>query len=86
MLLYLSKITNSLAATRWACATGSRSWKLCVISFSRKDMSSSRVITSMSTDGSVSTIDGINYFTRYSNRMIIVSPLQSIGIAATETK
>lgn len=44
----------------------------------------SRVITSMPTDGSICTIDSINYLTRYSNNMIAISPLQSIDIAATE--
>ena len=44
----------------------------------------SEVVRSLPTDGSISTVDGINYLTRYSNNLIAVSPLQSIDIAATE--
>ena len=44
----------------------------------------SEVVRSMPTDGSISTVEGINYLTRYSNNLIAVSPLQSIDIAATE--
>ena len=44
----------------------------------------SQVIRSMPTDGSVNSIEAINYLTRYSNNLIAVSPLQSIDIAATE--
>jgi len=44
----------------------------------------SQVVRSMPTDGSISTVDSINYLTRYSNNLIAVSPLQSIDIAATE--
>ena len=38
----------------------------------------------MPTDGSVNSVEAINYLTRYSNNLIAVSPLQSIDIAATE--
>ena len=38
----------------------------------------------MPTDGSIRTVDSINYLTRYSNNLISVSPLQSIDIAASE--
>lgn len=44
----------------------------------------SRVVKSMSTDGSINSVEAINYLTRYSNNLIAVSPLQSIDIAATE--
>ena len=44
----------------------------------------SRVVRSMPTDGSVNSVEAINYLTRYSNNLIAVSPLQSIDIAATE--
>ena len=44
----------------------------------------SQVVRSMPTDGSISTVDSINYLTRYSNNLIAVSPLQNIDIAATE--
>lgn len=44
----------------------------------------SRVISSMPTDGSINSVEAINYLTRYSNNLIAVSPLQSIDIAATE--
>ena len=44
----------------------------------------SQVITSMPTDGSVNSVEAINYLTRYSNNLIAVSPLQSIDVAASE--
>jgi len=44
----------------------------------------SEVVRSLPTDGSISTVEGINYLTRYSNNLIAVSPLQSIDIDATE--
>ncbi len=44
----------------------------------------SRVISSMPTDGSINSVDSINYLTRYSNNLIAVSPLQTIDIEATE--
>ena len=44
----------------------------------------SQVITSMPTDGSVNSVEAINYLSRYSNNLIAVSPLQSIDVAASE--
>ena len=44
----------------------------------------SKVVSSMPTDGSVNSVEAINYLTRYSNNMIAVSPLQSIDVAPTE--
>ncbi|MBR1932443.1 MAG: hypothetical protein IJ841_02005 [Prevotella sp.] len=44
----------------------------------------SRVVSAMPTNGSVSSVEAINYLTRYSNNLIAVSPLQSIDIAPTE--
>ena len=44
----------------------------------------SEVVSSMATDGSINSVEVINYLTRYSNNLIAVSPLQSIDIAATE--
>ena len=44
----------------------------------------SQVITSMPTDGSVNSVEAINYLTRYSNNLIAVSPLQSIDVASSE--
>ena len=44
----------------------------------------SQVITSMPTDGSVNSVEAINYLTRYSNNLIAVSPLQSIDVASYE--
>lgn len=43
-----------------------------------------RVVTAMPTNGSVDSVEAINYLTRYSNNLIAVSPLQSIDIAPTE--
>ena len=45
----------------------------------------SQVVTSMPTNGSINSIETINYLARYSNNLISVSPLQSIDIAPTET-
>ena len=44
----------------------------------------SQVVSSMPTDGSINSVEAINYLSRYSNNLIAVSPLQSIDIAATE--
>ena len=44
----------------------------------------SQVITSMPTDGSVNSVEAINYLTRYSNNLIAVSPLQTIDVASSE--
>lgn len=44
----------------------------------------SQVITSMPTDGSVNSVEAINYLSRYSNNLIAVSPLQTIDVAASE--
>ena len=44
----------------------------------------SQVVTSMPTNGSVNSVDAIDYLTRYSNNLIAVSPLQSIDIEPTE--
>lgn len=44
----------------------------------------SQVVTSMPTNGSVNSIEAIDYLTRYSNNLIAVSPLQSIEIESTE--
>ena len=44
----------------------------------------SRVVTSMPTDGSINSVEAINYLARYSNNLIAISPLQTIDIAATE--
>lgn len=44
----------------------------------------SRVVSSLPTDGSINSVEAINYLTRYSNNLIAVSPLQSIDIEATE--
>lgn len=44
----------------------------------------SQVITSMPTDGSVNSVEAINYLTRYSNNLIAVSPLQSIDVVSSE--
>ena len=38
----------------------------------------------MPTDGSVNSVEAINYLSRYSNNLIAFSPLQSIDIEATE--
>lgn len=44
----------------------------------------SRVVSSMPTDGSINSIEAINYLARYSNNLIAVSPLQSIDVDSTE--
>lgn len=44
----------------------------------------SKVVSSMPTDGSINSVEAINYLTRYSNNMIAVSPLQNIDVAPTE--
>ena len=44
----------------------------------------SRVVSAMPTNGSVNSVEAINYLSRYSNNLIAVSPLQSIDIAPTE--
>ncbi len=38
----------------------------------------------MPTDGSVNSVEAINYLSRYSNNLIAVSPLQNIDVAASE--
>lgn len=43
-----------------------------------------RVMNSLPTDGTIKSVEDINYLTRYSNNLIAFSPLESIDIAATE--
>ena len=44
----------------------------------------SQVVSSMAKDGSINSVEAINYLARYSNNLVAVSPLQIIDIAATE--
>ena len=44
----------------------------------------SQVVSSMPTNGSINSIEAIDYLIRYSNNMIAFSPLESIDIAPTE--
>ena len=44
----------------------------------------SQVVKSMPTNGSVNSVEAINYLTRYSNNLIAISPLQTIDVAPTE--
>lgn len=44
----------------------------------------SRVVSQMSKNGKVDSIESINYLTRYSNNLIAFSPLQSIDIIPTK--
>jgi hypothetical protein len=44
----------------------------------------SRVVCSMPVNGSVNSVEAINYLTRYSNNLIAVSQLQNIDITSSE--
>ncbi len=44
----------------------------------------SRVVTQMKKNNRVNSVETINYLTRYSNNMIVFSPLQCIEIEPTE--
>lgn len=44
----------------------------------------SRVIGSLRKNRSISSVEAVNYLTRYSNNLIAVSPLQNIDIAPSE--
>ena len=44
----------------------------------------SRVVSQMRRNKRVNTVEDVNYLTRYSNNLIVFSPLQSIDIAPTE--
>lgn len=43
-----------------------------------------KVMESMKTGNKVTTVEDINYLTRYSNNLIAFSPLQTIEVAPTE--
>lgn len=44
----------------------------------------SRVVSQMKRNGKVSTVEDINYLTRYSNNLLAFSPLQDIDMEPTE--
>lgn len=44
----------------------------------------SRVVNSLQRNRSLSSVEAVNYLTRYSNNLIAISPLQTIEIEANE--